>query len=297
MSYQPVWGAAIAWYLFLAGVGAGAFMTAVFILRKTPTATRTVRAAFCMTSILVAIGLVLLMVDAEGGLHNPLRFALLLTNFGSVMTWGVVFLSLFEIVALACAILSLLKRPQPKVLLAIGCVTAAAVALYTGCLLGACRTFPLWNNPLLPVLFLVSAVSTGAAAVLLASALAFPSEFDRLGLTKKFHLVFPAFEVLLVASLLFIVAQTSDAGLHSVQALLVGRYALLFWIGFAIVGLIGPLLLEAKLLFRSSESFEQSPAAHRLSAASSLAVLVGGFLLRYLIVAAALPVTIAVPVL
>ena len=38
--------------------------------------------------IVVIIGLVLLMFDAKAGLYNPLRFALLLTNFGSVMTWA-----------------------------------------------------------------------------------------------------------------------------------------------------------------------------------------------------------------
>ena len=43
------------------------------------------------------VGLVLLMFDAKAGLHNPLRFALLLTNFGSVMTWGVVILAAFVI--------------------------------------------------------------------------------------------------------------------------------------------------------------------------------------------------------
>ncbi len=44
------------------------------------------------------VGLVLLMFDAKAGLHNPLRFALLLANFGSVMTWGVVILAAFVIV-------------------------------------------------------------------------------------------------------------------------------------------------------------------------------------------------------
>ncbi len=40
------------------------------------------------------------MFDAEAGLHNPLRFALLLHNPFSVMTWGVVFLAAFVLIAL-----------------------------------------------------------------------------------------------------------------------------------------------------------------------------------------------------
>ena len=113
------------------------------------------------------VGLVLLMFDAKAGLHNPLRFALLLTNFGSVMTWGVVILAAFVIVALVALIMDLKKRRVPMALEIVGAVLGICVAIYTGCLLGVCKTFPLWNNALLPILFLVSAVSTGMAAVLL----------------------------------------------------------------------------------------------------------------------------------
>lgn len=91
MSIEPVWGAPIAWYLFLAGLGAGAYITSAFLRWRHPEAHGMRRAGHVIAPIVVAVGLVLLMVDAEAGLHNPLRFALLLSNFGSVMTWGVVF--------------------------------------------------------------------------------------------------------------------------------------------------------------------------------------------------------------
>ena len=63
------------------------------------------------------------------------------------------------------------------------------------------------------------------------------------------------------------------------------------------VGLVIPTALETWLLFFSPREFEESRKAHYLSAASDVGVLVGGFLLRYLIVIAALPVTIVVPML
>ena len=40
---------------------------------------------------------------------------------------------------------------------AVGLVMGLCVAIYTGCLLGVCQGFPLWNSALLPILFLVSA--------------------------------------------------------------------------------------------------------------------------------------------
>ena len=57
---------------------------------------------------------------------------------------------------------------------------------------GVCKTFPLWNNALLPILFLVSAMSTGAgirAACVACSGM--PDEFNRVGVLKKFHFCFP----------------------------------------------------------------------------------------------------------
>ena len=56
-----------------------------------------------------------------------------------------------------------------------------------GRLLGVVKTFPLWNNAILPVLFLVSAISTGIAAVILASLIAAPKEAEELDELKGFH--------------------------------------------------------------------------------------------------------------
>ena len=39
MSFEPVWGAPIIWYLFLAGLGAGAFATSAFLSWRHPDAT------------------------------------------------------------------------------------------------------------------------------------------------------------------------------------------------------------------------------------------------------------------
>lgn len=261
MSIEPVWGAPIVWYLFLAGLGAGAYITSAFLRWRHPEAHGMRRAGHVIAPIVVAIGLMLLMVDAEAGLHNPLRFALLLGNFGSVMTWGVVFLSVFMVIALVTAALDFLKRKVPGWLELAGGIMALCVAAYTGALLGVCQTYPLWNNALLPVLFTVSALSAGAASVLL------------------------------VASLCFITAFDSTAGFESVMSLVAGEWAVWFWLGLVFVGLILPTVLETWLLFFSSKEFEESRKAHWISFASDAGVLIGGFMLRYLVVMAAVPLT------
>lgn len=297
MMFEPVWGAVIAWYLFLAGLGGGAFVTSAFLGWRHPEAVNMRKIGHLIAPIVVIVGLVLLMFDAEGGLHNPLRFALLLTNFGSVMTWGVVFLGAFTVISVVVVILDFLKKSVPVWLDVAGVVFAVCVAVYTGALLGVCKTFPLWNNALLPILFLVSAVSAGAASVLLISIFRHADEFNRVGVLKKFHFCLPIIELVLIASLLFITSFNSPAGWNSVMNLLVGSYAPAFWIGLVAVGLVLPTALETWLLFFSPKEFEESRKAHWISAASDAGVLVGGFLLRLLIVMAALPITIVVPLM
>ena len=297
MTFEPIWGSIIAWYLFLAGLGAGAFATSAFLGWRHPEATSMRKVGHVNAPVVVAVGLVLLMVDAEAGLHNPLRFFYLLSNFGSVMTWGVVFLSLFMVVAIAALVLDILKKNVPTWLDIVGVALAFAVAVYTGALLGVCNTFPLWNNALLPILFLVSAMSAGAASVLLVAVVKHADEFNRVGVLKKFHFCLPIIELVLVVSLLFITSFNSPAGFESVMNLVVGEYALPFWLGLVVIGLIMPTALETWLLFFTAKEFEESRKAHWISFVSDVGVLVGGFLLRLLIVAAAVPVTIVVPLL
>ncbi len=295
MSFEPIWSGIIACYLFLAGLGGGAFITAAFLRWRHPEAVSMIRLGRIIAPVTVIVGLLLLMFDATAGLHNPLRFALLLTNFGSVMTWGVVFLGAFTVVAIVVAVLDLLRRRVPAALDIVGAVLGVCVAVYTGCLLGVCKTFPLWNNALLPILFLVSAVSTGMASVLLAAIVKHPEEFNRVGVLKKFHFCLPIIELVLVASLCFITANdASGAGAASVAKLISGDYALAFWILLVVVGLVAPTVLETWLLFFSPREFEESRKAHWISFASDAGVLVGGFVLRLLVLLAALPITMAV---
>ncbi len=289
MLYEQTWGTIIAWYLFLAGVGAGAFITAALLRWKCPEAVRMRRAALIISPIVVAIGLVLLIVDAEAGLYNPWRFIYLLTNFSSVMTWGVVFLSLFMVLELITLLLELLKKQVPAALWIAGIVLSVCVAGYTGALLGACITYPLWNNGLLPALFLVSALSAGMAAVLLAGAIRYPDELAQAGSTKKIHFFLPIIEILLIAAVFAVTASTSETGLESVMGLVSGEWSLMFWLGLAGIGLIVPVIAEAYSLFIASHEFETSFAARGLGGATDICVLVGGFMLRYLIVMAAVP--------
>lgn len=303
MEFEPIWGAPIAMYLFLAGLGAGAFVAATAVGRMAPQAKRTVRAGRVIALGAVAVGLVLLMVDAKGGFLHPWRFALLLGNVQSVMTWGVVFLAAFVVIAAVVVVRDLLKKSVPFGLEAAGCGFAIAVAMYTGVLLGVVKTFPLWNSAVLPFLFLVSAMSTGVCAVFLFARLVCPSEVEKLAFLERVHGWLPWVETVLVVALLFFVGLSSEAGAASVVALLTGQWALVFWLGFVVVGLALPLVLHlvqgrVGAGVRDACGAEvhgvcpQVENGRACGAVSDVATIVGGFLLRYLVVMAALPVVL-----
>lgn len=303
MEFEPIWGAPIAMYLFLAGLGAGAFVAATAAGRMAPQAKRTVRAGRVIALGAVAVGLVLLMVDAKGGFLHPWRFALLLGNVQSVMTWGVVFLAALVVIAAVVVVRDLLKKSVPFGLEATGCGFAIAVAMYTGVLLGVVKTFPLWNSAVLPFLFLVSAMSTGVCAVFLFARLVCPNEVEKLAFLEHVHGWLPWVETVLVVALLFFVGLSSEAGAASVAALLTGQWALVFWLGFVVVGLALPLVLHLAqgrvgAGVRDACGAEvhgvcpQVESGRACGAVSDVATIVGGFLLRYLVVMAALPVVL-----
>ena len=152
-----VWDGIIATYLFLAGLGAGAFALAALAGFVRPDAVKLRTIGYVIAPIAVGVGTVLLMVDAKAGLMNPLRFFGLLGNFSSIMAWGVVILVAFMAVSAIALVVMLVKKATPKALDVVGLVCAVAVAVYTGMLLGDAPGFPLWNPIVLPLLFLVSA--------------------------------------------------------------------------------------------------------------------------------------------
>lgn len=285
-----VWDAIIAIYLFLAGLGAGAFVLgALTNWAKAPAPTMK-KVAFIVAPVAVAVGTLMLVVDAHAGLMNPLRFFGLVANLGSVMAWGVIILSAFLVVSIVDLIVLLVKKSTPKALDVVGAVLAVCVAAYTGVLLGdAGVAFPLWNMAVLPILFIVSAASTGIAVTLLITRLVAADEAAALPWLGKAGLVLPVLELALVIVLLAVAGMAGGsagaAGAASVANLVSGPYAVAFWLGFVVIGLAVPFVLEF-MSHRGSQS-------KALPMAGEACILVGGFMLRYLVIMAAVAVAVA----
>lgn len=295
-----VWGTIIAFYLFLAGLSAGAFLTSSYVSRKYPQATTIKKVGRFISPVAMGIGLILLILDAEAGMKHPLRFVYLLTNFKSVMTIGTYFIAVFMSIGLYFAVMEYLKKETSVIVEYIGMVFAVGTAMYTGFLIGVVNAVPLWNTAILPVLFVVSALSAGIAATMLVSSLVNGKQVSKVKSIKKIHLSLLLLEVFLIFTMFLITSSSSDVAASSVASLLTGDYKLLFWIGLVLIGLTIPIITESLEIFQESK-MKSSMVGLEVAATGSHSitstlivesfVLVGGFLLRYLILLAAIPVT------
>ena len=208
------------------------------------------------------------------------------------------------------------KAPSFKRVLAIiSAVLGACIAIYTGILLCVLLNHPLWNTPLLPVLFIVSAFDTGIALVCLylcmgkplgeteASAISKPiateaaaensapaarqASEDAAALAKMAALLercsigLIAAEALVLAALLLMTSSAEEAGALSVWVLIAGPLAVPFWAVLIAAGLAVPFALEL-LQLKGKHAKWMAPTA-------PLLILVGGCALRFLILYAGLP--------
>ncbi len=301
------WGFPIAMYLFLAGMGAGAFLTAVVAEMYNKVAFRPlIRAGLVLSGILVALGIPFLIADLGAGRTQPWRLILLFANPTSPMTWGVWVLTPFIPLGIVLGWLeveflnppwrivrwfrALVTRWRTRLLQA-GTLLALSIAIYTGLLLGVVHGVPLWNTSILPMLFFVSALSTGlAACVVLSQITAVGMEHDGVHLAKSYfyvnqiHSALIVVETVFIFCWLFIVANGSVTAAQSVELLLTGKYSLFFWIGIGFFGVVDPLVIYIY------EVVLGKPLKPYWVLISDSSVILGGLVLRYLVIAAAVPV-------
>lgn len=313
MTQELFWGLPVISYLFLAGVGAGALTVSSSVLLRGGGGPRGVhleiaRYGAFLAPIPVMVGCGLLIFEL-GSFHAGDWFKWLnlykVINL-SPMSIGTWLLTVFIGFSLVYAYTFLPKAPGlgdarlvwRRRLAWVNVPLGIAVAVYTGVLLGAMPSRPFWNSPVLALLFLMSSLSTGVAAILLARALfqvkrpaadAAEGEgafHDSGYLLAASDVLLIGFELIVVFLFIMFAYLTVGDVRHAVAVILAGDLATLFWLVFVVLGLVAPALVELfyvvpKLLYH------QSYAAPRgVEIIVPLAVLVGGFVLRYVVVVA-----------
>lgn len=311
---QLTWSWQPALYLFLGGMGAGAFVMAAVLFLIDRTRHRLIVCVSMWAALAsLAVGLLLLLSE----LITPARGLLMWQSFGHFTSW-MTYGAWGAFAAMAVFAVSALLATRPvgvwlatkwkwfekhgvalrRVLAVVGIVLGAFVAVYTGMLLMSAGGVPLWNTPLLPALFTVSAFDTGVALVEIVAVLL--SKKD--ALAPKARVIMERAVVVLVlvecvvmaaflASMLGADGQTAmGATAASSAALFVsGGLAACFWGMVVVCGLVLPLVMAAAGLVLHRRGGKK-PCPKRLQGAlmaiGAAGALIGGCELRFLILAA-----------
>jgi len=278
---MPHWDWLIVVYLFLGGLGSGAYLTSFAAEQgRLGKNSRLKKTGYYLAAPIVAIGALLLVFDLGQGFYESWRLVRLLLNIRSVMTWGTYILCAFIIVGLIKGFLAFKNKPAPSLLTRTGAVLALATGAYTGLLLTVIKAVPFWNTYIMPALFVVSALSTGLSITVIAARFV-EKECRSNAKERQTHMILIGIE-LIIASIFFglmLFGLNGAVGTESASLVMFGHYAIVFWGCFIGLGLLFPLVM-----FSSGHRF------NRLMLAADLGVLAGGFALRSLVILGALPV-------
>jgi formate-dependent nitrite reductase membrane component NrfD len=305
------WTALIWIYLWLAGMAGGAFLAAKAVGRFSGSKDDSLlRLATYLALPLAVLGVLLLIFE----LGTPIWFWHLFTqfDFGSPMSMGTWILIAWAIIAMimivswwlegkvsqeAAAGLASLRKLVSR----INVFFSAALITYTGVLL-AVSSQSLWaGTVLLPALFVVSAVSTGVAVLILAAlALNRIADGSMTELKIALNQIFGTTEwktpkemilKLAEADALIIVLEiavmvgyiiwlaTSTSGSDALGVITTGSMAAPFWVGVVLLALLIPFVLDITIRGKAAEA----KGVMMTITTSSACVIVGGLILRWVI--------------
>ena len=285
-----VWEWQIPIYLFLGGLVAGMMViSGYFLLSGRHRRTRC--ACFMLPSlslILLSLGMFALFLDLE---HKP-YFWRLYTTFKvlSPMSWGSWILLLVYPAILSNLLLRLpaplaalwprlrqlssrlVSRPMTvKAVGVVNMILGGLLGVYTGILLSTLAARPLWNSALLGPIFLLSGMSAAAALVHMIA-----REDEEKKLLAKADNGFLMAELVFIALFVGGLATSSQVHQQAAALLLGGPYTAVFWVFVVGLGIVLPLVIQMLAV------------NHRIrhTTVAPILVLLGGLLLRFVIVSA-----------
>ncbi len=285
-----IWEWQIPVYLFLGGMVAGMMIISGYFLFKGRHNEEHCSCYYLpyMSLVLLSLGMFALFLDLE---HKFYVWRLYTTfQITSAMSWG----SWILILIYPILFVNILLRP-PKLLTDkfpiisewqksllekpiwiknLGVLTmffGAGIGLYTGVLLSSLGARPLWSSSILWLLFLISGLSGAAAFVHVIA----KDKYERVLLAKADN-AFLIIELFVI--MLFIVGLKTATEVQSSAAdlMLTGSYAAEFWVFVIGLGIVIPLFIQ---LLAVNHKIHHTPLA-------PLMVIIGGLILRFIIVAA-----------
>lgn len=301
--HELAWGLPVIAYLFLAGAGAGAVTVSASVLLRGGGFGRSRRTIAKYGALIgplpVILGTALIIFELGAPFRVLNLFKVINLSPMSIGSW---FLGAFIVLCTAYAATFLLpdawawNRKLRKLLAWLCLPSGIGVAVYTGVLIGAMPSRPFWNSPILALLFLLSALSAGSAAIVLMMAL-FRKDSGHPALEEDFNnssyllatadMVLLAGEMAIIFLFIMFAHLTIGSTREAVKIILAGGdLAWMFWGLVVALGIMLPFLIELAVTApRMLRGADFRP--HRIvDLTVPLAILIGGFSLRYVVVLA-----------
>jgi formate-dependent nitrite reductase membrane component NrfD len=277
---QTEWGWLVAIYLFLGGVGGGAYTIAAVNSFLGEALQRSTVVGLWISFPALIIGSLCLVAD----LGSPGKAFLAGMKPGtSWIARGFWIISIFMVLALAHTALLLFAdagataggQSLLRVIAVLGIIFALGTMAYTGILLGASKGITFWRSGAVPVVFVVSALVTGHFSIMIGMTLfnVVPETIASLRAMAGEAAVLVVFEILAIAFFLQAAWRQPDPR-ESAERLLRNR---LFIVGYVALGLLTPLLMMIAL-YRGMAGEIRSVLA--LAGGGALLGLFGGLILR-----------------
>jgi Ni/Fe-hydrogenase subunit HybB-like protein len=281
ITQQEAFGLFIAVYFYLTGLSAGSFILSTLAYGFGMEQYKSLgRVGVILATVLLVIAPLFLLLHI--GVPHRAWHLFVYLNFESPITWGSFLLILYPI---NCIIYGyFMFREQKKLTRLFGLIgipLAISVHGYTGFILAFGKARALWNTALMPILFLVSAIVSGIALMILVCIVKdrFFSKLkkidypllENLGKMLAWAIVFDLF--LVGCDILVLLISHADAQ-ESAHLLLTGSFFPLFLIVENLLGKIVPFILLVVPRFRNLVTM----------IIASLLVVIGIFFMRYVVV-------------
>ena len=145
--------------------------------------------------------------------------------------------------------------------------------IYCGFMMSYCKSIPFWNTELLPIVILNAGIADGMALVMATGLFTGGVDFHALEYASRIVL---GINAVLLGTYLLSASYRSTTAELSVKELLVGRVALIFWLGIVLFGIAIPLVISFITMFTGA-------ATEPLLIAGVICHTAGAFALKYCI--------------
>lgn len=279
----------IATYFYLTGISAASFIISslayVFGMEKYKACGKI---GALVALLVLCIAPIFLVID----LLQPLRMFHLfyMFNFKSPVTWGTILLTLYPLNCLIYLYFIFAEnKSMMKLFGAIGIPLAVAVHGYTGFILALAKGIALWNTPLMPIYFLISAMVSGTALLIIIVVIK-ESFFANVEIINKFFpkikdeviydlakilAVFIAIDLFIAFSDVVLLFYSTPENSIVAKVLLKGPFSVMFLLGEILFGMIIPFFIFILPKFNKNIT---------LLTFASILVLVGVWFMRYVTV-------------